>query len=83
MRRRTELDELAGQQEGGVIADASGLLHVVGDDDDGAEILQLDEEFLDFSGADGIEGGAGFVEEEDFGFYGEPAGDAQTLLLAA
>ena len=71
MRRRAELDELAGQQEGGEVADAGGLLHVVGDDGDGAEIFQLDEELFDFGGADGIESGARLVEEKDFGFDGE------------
>ena len=83
MRRRAEFDELAGQQERGEVADAGGLLHVVGDDGDGAEILDLDEELFDFCGADGIESGARLVEEEHFGFDGEAARDAEALLLAA
>src|SRR6266849_10622645 len=82
LRRGAELDELAGEQEGGEIADARGLLHVVGNGDDGAEILQLNEELFDFRGADRIERRTGFVEKQDFGLDSEGAGDAQALLLA-
>ena len=83
MRGGAELNELAVEKEGGEIADAGGLLHVVSDGDDGAEILELNEELFDFGGADGIESGAGLVEEKDFRFDGEGASDAETLLLAA
>ncbi len=40
-------------------------------------------ELFDFVGGDGVEGGAGFVHEEDFGLGGDGAGDAEALLLAA
>ena len=83
VRRGAELNELADKQEGGEIADAGGLLHVVGDGDDGAEIFQLNEELFDFRGADGIEGGARLIEEKNFGFDGQGACDAEALLLAA
>src|SRR6266478_2249214 len=83
LRRGAELDELAGEQESGKVADARGLLHVVGNGDDGAEILQLDEQLFDFGGADGVERRTGFVEKEHFGLDGKGAGDAQALLLAA
>ena len=83
MRRWAELDHLAGQEEGGEVADAGGLLHVVGDDGDGAHIFELDEELFDFGGADRIESGARLVEEKYFGFDREAAGDAKALLLAA
>ena len=83
LRRGAELDELTGEQEGGEVADARGLLHVVGNGDDGAEILQLHEQLLDFRGADGVKRGARFVEEKHFGLDGESPGDAQALLLAA
>src|SRR5713226_1965717 len=82
LRRGAELDELSDEQEGGEIADARGLLHVVGDGDDGAEILQLNEELFDFRGTDGVERRAGLIEEQDFGLDSEGAGDAQALLLA-
>src|SRR5258705_11471499 len=81
--RGAELDELSGQQKSGEIADASGLLHIVSNDSDGADVLQLHKELFNFCGADGIESGARLVEKKDFGFDGQGAGDAQTLLLAA
>ncbi len=71
LRRRAELDQLAVQQEGGEIADARGLLHVVGDDDDGAEIFNWNKKLFDFCGADGIESGARLVEQQHFGFDGQ------------
>src|SRR5690348_10412416 len=83
LRRGTELDELADKQKGSEITDARSLLHVVSDRNDGAEILQLNEELLNLGGADGVEGRTRLVEEENFGLDGEGAGDAQALLLAA
>src|SRR5712691_12548083 len=83
LRRGAELDELTRKQEGGEVADARGLLHVVGNGDDGAEILQLHEQLFDFRGADGVERGTRFIEKKDFGLDGEGARDAQALLLAA
>src|SRR5260370_10820196 len=83
LRRGTELNELTSEQEGGEVADARGLLHVVGNGHNGAEILQLHEQLFDFRGADGIERGAGLVEKQDFGLDAASACDAQALLLAA
>ena len=62
---------------------ALSLLHVVSHDDDREVGLEFGDQFLDFEGGDGIEGGAGFVHQEDFGSNGDGAGDAQSLLLAA
>jgi len=56
VRRGAEFDDLAVQQESREITDARGLLHVVSNGDDGAEIFQLNEELLDFRGTDGVEG---------------------------
>src|SRR5579863_4103253 len=53
--RRTELDKLSGEQKRREIADARGLLHVVGHDRDGGQILELDEQFFDLCRADGIQ----------------------------
>src|SRR5271155_3595779 len=83
VRRWAEFDDLAVQQEGREIADAGGLLHVVGDGDNSAEIFQLDEQLFDFCCADGIEGGARLVEEKNFRLDGESAGETEALLLAA
>src|ERR1700722_5908928 len=71
LRGGTELDELPSKHESGEIADACGLLHVVSDGGDGAKVFQLNEEFFDFGGADGIESGARLVEEKNFRFDGE------------
>src|SRR5277367_3382159 len=73
MRRGAELDDLAVQQECREIADAGGLLHVMGDGNDSTKIFQLDEQLFDFRGADGIEGGARLVEEKNFGLNSEGA----------
>src|SRR6476660_2246190 len=83
LRRRAELDKLADKQECGEIADARGLLHIVSDGYDGAKIFQLHEELFDFRGADGVERGTGLIQQENFRFYSERAGNAKTLLLAA
>src|SRR5439155_297069 len=64
LRRGTELDELAGEEEGGKVTDAGGLLHIVSDDGDRADVFQLHEQLFNFCGADGIERGAGLVEED-------------------
>src|SRR5437588_4831395 len=81
--RRAELDELADEQEGGEIADAGGLLHVVGNGHDGAKVLQLHKKLFDLGGADGIERGAGLVEQQDFRVNRQRARNAQALLLPA
>src|SRR5229473_5363604 len=83
LRRGAELNKLADEQEGGEVTDARGLLHVVGNSDDGAEILQLHEQLLDFRGADGVERGTRFIEKQHFRLDGQGARDAQALLLAA
>src|SRR5437879_13595027 len=75
LRRGAELDELTREQEGGEVADARGLLHVVGHGHDGAKILQLDEQLFDLGGADGLERRPWFVEKKHFGLDGESAGD--------
>src|SRR5437762_10126757 len=83
LRRGAEFNELPDEQEGGKVADAGGLLHIVSDDGDRADVFQLHEQLFDFCGANGIERGTRLVEEKNFGFDGESAGNAQTLLLAA
>src|SRR5487761_626319 len=81
MRSGIELDKLAVKKKGGEIAHPRGLLHVVGDDDQGASFLQLREQLLDLCRADGIESRAGLIEQEDLRADGERPRDAQTLLL--
>jgi len=54
----------------------------VGDDDGGTVAHQFFEGVLDESFRFGIEGGGGFVEDEDGGIAEDSAGDAESLALA-
>ena len=68
---------------GGEIRDARRLLHVVGDDDDGVILFEFLHQFLDLEGGDRVEGGGGFVHQDDFRLDRQGTGDAQALLLPA
>src|SRR5579862_9029320 len=50
-----EFDQLSHQEKPGVIGYARGLLHVVRDDHDGATVLELENQVLDFRGCDGVQ----------------------------
>jgi hypothetical protein len=78
-----ELNQLAQEEEPGKIGQAGGLLHVVGDDDNGCNVLDLKEQLFNFQGGDGIERGTRLVEQKHFGLNRQSARNAQTLLLAA
>src|SRR5208337_1360889 len=78
-----ELDELAVQEEARAIRHAPGLLHVVGNDDDGVAYLEIVEQGLYLSRRDGVQGAGRLVHEEDVGLHREDAGYAQALLLTA
>src|SRR3954447_12493971 len=81
--RRPELDQIAQIHEGGVLRGARRLLHVVGDDRDGAVGPQLVHQLLDLGGRDRVERRGRLVEEDDLGPRGDRARDAQALLLPA
>ena len=74
---------LGRQEERAAVGDPLGLLHVVGDDDDGDLVGDRPDGLLDPTGRGGVEGRAGLVHEQHVGAYGERAGDAEPLLLAA
>ena len=74
-------DDFAEEHEDAFLADATGLRHVMGDDDEGVLTGELEHELLDGAGAIDVEGGAGFVEEDDVGFQWEEPGEAEFLLL--
>src|SRR5579864_2647100 len=78
-----EFDQFAKVHIGSVVRTARRLLHVVGDDHHGVVAFQLGDQFFDTAGRDGIERRARFIEEQHFRADRDPAGDAQTLLLAA
>ena len=61
------LDQIAEMEEGGALRDARGLLHVVGDDDDGVVLLQLVDQLLDMGRGDRIERRARLVHQDDLG----------------
>src|SRR5947209_9275917 len=60
-------DDAAEHEEGGAVADAGGLLHVVGDDDDGVVVFQLVDQLFDLGRGDGIERRGRLVHQHDFG----------------
>src|SRR6266849_2896358 len=74
-----EFDQLAKIHERGLVRNARGLLHVVGDDGDSVVLRQ----FLDLRGRDRIERRAWLVEQDHLGPHRDGAGDAKPLLLAA
>src|SRR3954464_2009265 len=80
---RPVLDQLPVEHERSGVGHASGLLHVVRDDDDRVALLEVGDELLDLQRRDRIEGRARLLHEEDLGLDGDRAGDAQALLLAA
>jgi hypothetical protein len=64
-------------------AEALSLLQVMGrKDDTGAALGELTQDHLDAVGAAGIEAAARFIEEEDFRFQDQSAGESDTLLFA-
>src|SRR5882757_4343304 len=78
-----ELDQVAEIHEGGLVGDARGLLHVMGDDGDGVVFRQFLDQFLDLGGRNRIERRARLVEQDHLGPHRHRAGDAEPLLLAA
>src|SRR3546814_9937287 len=57
-------DEVAEVEESGALRDTRGLLHVVGDDDDGVAAAKLVDQLLDLGGGDRIERRAGLVHQD-------------------
>ena len=71
--------------DGDAVAELVGFIHVVRGHEDGeiAFGLEAGEHFPDGDAGDGVEAGGGFVEEEDFGFVDEAAGDFEAAAHAA
>src|ERR1700761_9058082 len=80
---RIKFDKFSVQEEARSFCDTCGLLHIVSHNDDGVLRLELKDKIFDFRGRNRIESRSRLVHEEHFGVYGEGAGDAQALLLAA
>ncbi len=77
-------DNTALGDEGNLVGDLSGEAHFVGDGDDVfAFFYEGFYDVEDFGGHFGVEGGGGFVEEEEIGVGGEGSDDGDALSLAA
>ena len=83
LRRLLKFDDVAFQEKCGEVTGASGLLHVVGDDDDGTGWLQLEKQLFNLGGSHRVERGTRLVEQQDFRVDRQGASDAEPLLLAA
>ena len=70
-------------EDQGFIGQAAGLGQAVGHGNHGVAVFQGQEEFLHLEGGAEVQGGGGFVQQEDFRFQGQEAGQAEALLLAA
>jgi hypothetical protein len=87
--RRTYLNELAwlslGRQveEGGLVADPGGLLHVVRDDHDGVLLLELPDQVFDRKRENRVECRARLIHQQHLRLNRNGPGNAQSLLLAA
>ena len=63
------------------VVGVNDLRDAVGDDDDGAILLDGVDAVLDLLGGDGIEAGGGLIEEDDGRILDEHAGNGDALLL--
>jgi len=71
----------AHEHEYALLAGASRLGHVVGDDEDSVAAAQFPDQLFYRGGALGIEGRTGLVHQQQRGLHRQQAGDAQLLLL--
>ncbi len=78
-----DFDDFALIQQGGSVAQSSDNAHYVGYDDDGyvEAFVDVAQTFQDAARGGGVEGGSGFVGEDDLRLGRERAGDADTLFL--
>src|SRR5579883_416504 len=83
LNRRAEFDEPAGEEEAGILRDASRLLHIVRYDNDSILFCQRRNQFLNLERGDGVERGTRFVHEQHLRAHGQRTGDTETLLLPA
>src|SRR6266568_6924210 len=81
--RRVELNQLAQKKESCKIGNARGLLHIVGDNDDGVILLQLKDQILNLRRGQRVERRAGLVHQNDFRLIRDRPRDAESLHLAA
>src|SRR5208337_530230 len=75
------LDQFSQKKETREIRHPRGLLHVVGDNNLRALVLEGIKQLLYFGRGDGIKSRAGLIEEEHFRVDSQSSGNAQSLLL--
>src|SRR6185437_14292293 len=78
-----ELDQVARQEEAGVLAHTRGLLQIMRDDHDSIRLLELLDQFLDLECGDRVERGAWLIHQDNLWLDRQRARDAEALLLAA
>ena len=76
-------EDLAKEEECGLVADTRSLVHGVCHNNDGLVAFERFHKLLDLFRGNGIQGACGFVHEDYFRFHGDGAGDAEALLLTA
>lgn len=79
----TVFDHVSEVHEGCVIADPGGLLHVMGDDENGEFSPQFVDKVFDFGCSDWVQGRARFVEQQYFGCGRNGSSYTEPLLLSA
>ncbi|HAA22560.1 MAG TPA: hypothetical protein DCP28_28760, partial [Cytophagales bacterium] len=65
------LNKVAQIEEVCFVADADGLLHLVGHDEHRVVLLELNHQVLNALGADGIQGGGQLIEQQNLGLNAE------------
>ena len=80
-----DFQQTAFVQEGGTVAQAADNAHFVGNDDDGYVETSVDvfQTLQNAARSGGVEGGSGFVGEDDLRLRRQRAGNADTLFLTA
>src|SRR5579884_1860772 len=78
--RRSRLDEAALVEKAVHIRNACRLLHIMGHNDDGVILLQLEHEVLDPGGCGRVQRGSRLIEQEHFGVGRQGPSNAEPLL---
>ena len=83
--RRIDLNQPALVHHADAAGEFGGFAHVVGNENDGGAEFFMNQGygFLKGSAGERVEGGKGFVHQQDVGFGGDGAQDADALLFAA
>ena len=83
--RRIDLHQPALLHHADAAGELGGFVHVVGNENDGGAEFFMNQgnRFLKGSPGERVEGGKGFVHQQDVGFGGDGAQDADALLFAS